>query len=74
MSFNTEYFQIVKWRLINLYWQKFGKKQSVISTLCDVKGNPFVYERKTKKEDNLSKFKKKMNGLVLIPEILFDLV
>ena len=49
-------------------------KQSVISTLCDVKGNPFVYERKTKKEDNLSKFKKKMNGLVLIPEILFDLV
>jgi len=39
-----------------------------------VKGNPFVYERKTKKEDNLSKFKKKMNGLVLIPEILFDLV
>ena len=58
---------------MHLYWQKFGKKQSVISTLCDVKGNPFVYEKNTKKEgSNLSKFKKKINGLVLILEILFD--
>jgi len=37
-----------------------------------VKGNPFVYEKNTKKEGNLSKFKKKINGLVLIPEILFE--